>query len=436
MAYDSSPMGRPDPGLTDPMGHSRPPATEHSAGFTGAFASQSGFAHGMGTPSPASPSAEDPFAVDEEPGESDEDTGRDHLAVHWIWETVLVLGVAVLAVLVWQAQPDMLRGDRLSELMVTITGYLLLGLAAGMTLRTAAPNLAIGPVAAAAAVHFAERGSDGVIAPTIVAVLAAIVAGLVLTLLVVGLQVPAWAASLALAAGAVVWLQQQAAQVPLSGQFDPTGHAVMLFAVVAVVAVVGGLLGALATVRRAISRTRATADAAARPGPLASVLTSLALVTSMVLAALAGVLLAAGQGTPVSGSSGLTWLEWTLIGFAVALVAGTSAFGRRGGVFGVVLVGVLLALFDVYQRLQGWHIALLATAATAVAAGLVVTRVVERFGGPAPDDLDDWSDDPPAIPARASAVDDGPDGAGSWAAPLPAKPVTEQPTTWDAGWGR
>src|SRR5690554_3839963 len=60
---------------------------------------------------------------------------RDRLAVHWLWELVLLLAVGGLGYLLWQAEPDALRGDRLSGLLVLAAAYGLLSLGAGVTLR-------------------------------------------------------------------------------------------------------------------------------------------------------------------------------------------------------------------------------------------------------------------------------------------------------------
>jgi hypothetical protein len=134
-------------------------------------------------------------------------------------------------------------------------------------------------------------------------------------------------------------------------------------------------------------------------------------------------------------------------------------FGRRGGVFGTILAVVGLVLFDRYQLAEGWEIALLATAACAVAGGLVVSRLVETFGRPRVGDEED--DDPYAGPggggaqwetttpagagdglatsaaasaplAGAGGSDGWPSaGADSWSSALPARPAPSGPDPWD-----
>jgi ribose/xylose/arabinose/galactoside ABC-type transport system permease subunit len=369
------------------------------------------------------------------------DPGRDRLAVHWIWELLLLAGVVALVYLLRQADPDALRGENLALLLVHATGFGLLGLAVGITLRAAAPNLAVGAVAAAAGAYFAQRGGEGVAVPTVFMLGVAILLGLAVALVVVALHVPGWAVSLAGAAAAVVWLQLQPAEIPLTGAYDPQGQAAFLFAVVAALAILGGLLGTVKPVRRALGRFRPVRDPAQRRGGLAALLTSGAIVLSMVLAVIAGVLLVAGEGAPAQGSAGVNWLTWTLVGLAVALVGGTSAYGRRGGVFGTLLAVVALVLFDRYQQVQGWQIALLATVAGMVVLGLLVTRLVERFGRPgsAGDDLHDPEVGPAAAASMAGVDDRTLTGASqsrqsaaeSWSSALPTRPAPGHLAPWD-----
>jgi ribose/xylose/arabinose/galactoside ABC-type transport system permease subunit len=450
MAYDSSPLRRQDADPADPVG-----SQQRFAGEPG-FREEPDFQARATYQVPAYSAADDATAVagavppavldDVFDDPADGTPGRDRLGVHWVWELVLLLGVASLAALLWQAQPDALRGGNLSALLVVASGFLLLALAAGVSLRAAVPNLAIGPVAVAAGVYFAERGAEGVGAPTVMAVLVALAIGAVLAAVVVTLQVPAWAASLAAAGGVVVWLYQQPPEVPLTGAFDPTGRAPVLFVAVAAVAIVGGVVGTVKPIRRALSRYRPVGDPASRRGVLAALVAAAALMLSMVLAVLAGVLLTAGAGAPVPASSGTQWFELTVIGFAVALIGGTSAFGRRGGVFGAPLAALALVLFDRYQQVTGWSIALLATASAAVVAGLVVTRIVERFGRPYSAEVDElaWSTSPAApraeaassSPAASQPTDSWATGAGAWASSLPAQPAQDHPTAWDERWSR
>jgi hypothetical protein len=133
----------------------------------------------------------------------------------------------------------------------------------------------------------------------------------------------------------------------------------------------------------------------------------------------------------------VNWLEWTMIGFGVALVGGTSAFGRRAGVFGTTLAVLALVLFDRYQAEQGWQIALLATAGALVAGGLVVTRLVETFGRPRvgaaePEPTQRWETAPAAAEEQPTNAGGWPSAAtDSWSSALPARPAPGTPDPWD-----
>lgn len=245
MAYDSSPYGRHETDATESVGLAgagrprylgQPGFREmsYTPGYGGA-------ADGYGTAETAAGAAVPLDDVFDDPAGGE--PGRDRLAVHWAWEIVLLIGVGTLVYLVWQAQPDALRGGDLSLLLTFAAGYGLLGIAAGVSLRAGAPNLAVGPVAVAAGAYFAQRGDEGVLTPTVFSLGVAILLGLAVGLLVVTFHVPGWAATLAAGAAAVVWLQQQPPEIPLAGAYDPTGHAAFLFALVAAMGILGGLLG-------------------------------------------------------------------------------------------------------------------------------------------------------------------------------------------------
>src|SRR5690606_12349049 len=174
---------------------------------------------------------------------------------------------------------------------------------------------------------------------------------------------------------------------------------------------------------------------------------------SMVFAAVAGVLLVAGHqapngpGQPVEAVSGVTWLTWTMIGFGAALIGGTSAFGRQGGVFGTILAAVGLVLFHRLQAIEGWEIALLATAASAVAGGLVVTRLMEALGGARDPETeqqeeagrDDWNTTSPTraepVTSRDTPAAGGDTWSGgspdSWSSALPTRRASGSTDPWD-----
>ncbi|MFG3700435.1 ABC transporter permease [Micromonospora sp. NPDC047620] len=345
--------------------------------------------------------------------------GRDRFAVHIVWELLLLVTLGVGTFLLWRENPDALRGAGLRSLLLDAVVLGLLALAAGLSLRTAAVNLAVGPVAVAAALHMAEQGDRGVTAATGPALAVAALGGLALALAVVVLHVPGWAASLAGAAGVVVYIEQRSAPVVPQGDYDPGRGALHLFAGLAAVAVLGGLLGAVRAVRRLVGRFRPVVDPARRRGVVAAVVVSGALVCSTVLAALAGMLTATHATGPVAPDAGL---DWTVLAVGMALLAGTSAYGRRGGVFGTLLAVCLVAVFVAYAQARGWTVSRWAVGAAALGVGLLVTRLVEAYGRPAvgaaaepvpvgdgrigtgwaaprPDPVGDW---PPALPAQST----------------------------------
>ncbi|GIJ28201.1 hypothetical protein Vqi01_33630 [Micromonospora qiuiae] len=342
----------------------------------------------------------------------DGEPGRDRFGVHVLWETLLLLGFGALMYLVWQENPATLRGSGLRALIIDVVGLGLLAMAAGLSLRTAAVNLAIGPVAVAAGLHFAEQSDRGLLVAVGTAAVVAAGGGLLLGLVVVVLHVPGWAASLGGAVGVVVYVEQRSAPVLVQGDHDPRSIAGQLFVGFAAIAVIGGLFGAMGPIRRLVGRFRPIADPARRRGVAAAVVTTGAYVCSTVLAMLAGALVASADGA-VAPAAGL---DWTVLAVGAALLAGTSAFGLRGGVFGTLLAAGAIGLFFAYAQLRGWTVSRWAVGGVALAAGLVVTRLVETYGRPAP-----GRTVRPAPPPDGDAAN-----AGGWALPR-SEPVGDWP---------
>lgn len=384
---------------------------------------------------PAEPSSGVPAAVLEnvfdDPAHGE--PGRDRVAVHVVWELLLLVGVAALGWLLWRADADALRGIALKTLLVDVVALGLLALAAGLSLRTAAVNLAVGPVAVAAALHFAEQGDRGLWQALVPAAVVAALGGLVLAFAVVVLHVPGWAASLAGAAGVIVYIERRTTPVLVQGEFDPRRSAWYLVGGFAAVAVLAGLFGTIRSVRRLVGRFRPVADPARRRGAAAATVTAAALVGSTTLAMLAGVLLAANGTGPVAPTSGL---DWTVLAVGMAMLAGTSAYGRRGGIFGTVLAVAGVALFLDWAQTRDWTLNRWAVGGAVLGAGLVVTRLVEAYGRPRPaggetaepgpvgdgaisagwavprsGPVDNW---PPAMPERSSESPADPWEAARW----------------------
>ncbi|MFR9779274.1 ABC transporter permease [Micromonospora sp. MS34] len=341
--------------------------------------------------------------------------GRDRMAVHVVWEILLLIGLVAAGWLLWRENPDALRGGGLKSLLVDVAGLGMLVLAAGLTLRAAAVNLAIGPIAVAAALHFAEQGDQGVREALLPALLVAALGGLALGLAVVVLHVPGWAASLAGAAAVIVYIERRTAPVVVQGGYDPRSTAIYLFLGFAGVAVLGGLLGAIKPVRRLVGRFRPVGDPARRRGAAAATVTALALVASTVLALLGGVLIAANGPGPVVPSTGL---GWTVLAVGTVMLAGTSAYGRRGGIFGTLFAVSLVEVFLAYAQARGWTISRWAVGGATLGAGLLVTRLVEAFGRPRQ--------------ATGTAAPVGPPGDGTisagWALTPPPEPADAWPS--------
>jgi ribose/xylose/arabinose/galactoside ABC-type transport system permease subunit len=370
---------------------------------------------------PAEPATE-PLGRDAGP-----DEGRDRLGIHIGWEIMLLLAVAGIAFLLYQLDPAALRRPALDNLLISGAAVGLLTLGAGFTLRAGVPNLAIGPIALAAALHFAENGDKGLVPAAVPALVIAAAGGLVVALFVIMLQVPGWAATLAAATGVVVYDQLRTAPVNVQGGFDPSDQAFFLFGGFALLAVIGGALGTVTPIRRLVGRLRPVGDPARRPSPSAALPVIASLVLSSVFAVVAGILWAAVATGPIVPGTGL---EWTGLAVGAALLAGTSAFGRRGGIFGTLLAVAALVLFLDYENRRNFDIALFAIAGALLGAGLIVTRLVETYGGPlrVAGVGDDWN------AAASAGTGWSPDLPETWSTSVDAP--REKPDRWDDGpWG-
>jgi len=359
--------------------------------------------------------------------------GRDRIAVHLLWEVVLLVAVAVLLFLCNRDFPELFRGAQRESLLVFATAIGLLTLAAGLTLRTGVPNLALGPVAVAAGLHFAENSDRGVVTAMLPAILAAVALGLVVALLVVAFHVPSWAATLAVGLAVVVFIEQRSAPVDVQGNYDPTQHATYLFGGFAAVAVLAALFGTVRTVRRSVGRFRPVADPALRRGAAAGVIVTIGTVFSMLFAVLAGMLLATGGTGPVAPTTGF---EWTGLAIGAALVGGVSAFGRRGGVAGELLAVVALTLFIRYADERNLDIAPAALAVVVLAVGLLVTRLVETYGRPraAVERIEEWEDEPVTTTSSWETARAQP--PEPWNSSLPNQPADNRADRWGGDrWG-
>ncbi|MEV4346646.1 ABC transporter permease [Actinoplanes sp. NPDC049596] len=357
--------------------------------------------------------------------EADED-GRDRLGIHLGWEVVLLVAAAAIGYMLWRADSAALQRPGLDNLLVSGAAIGLLTLGAGLTLRAGVPNLALGPIALAAALQYAEQGDQGLVKAVVPALVIAAAGALVIGVLILVLHVPGWAATLAAGLGVIVYDQLRVAPVAVQGDYDPTNQAFFLFGGFALLAVIGGALGTVGPVRRWLGRLRPAGDPATRRGLAVAAPVIGTLLLSSVFAVAAGVLFAAQSAGPLVPGTGL---EWTGIALGLAMLAGTSAYGRRGGIFGSLFAVVALTLFLDYQAREKFDIALFAIAAAVFGGGLIVTRLVETYGKPLPVTGEpDWN----AAPATTGA---------NWSPDLPETWSTTSTSTgrtdrWDAGpWG-
>lgn len=351
---------------------------------------------------------------------ADGEPGRDRMLVHTVWELVLAAAALVVGYLLFRAASNAFGGAPLRTMLLqaSVLGALAVGTA--LALRAGAVNLAIGPAAAAAALYYGLHADQGLAKPVLTVVGVCLIVGLVIGVLVVGLQVPGWAASLGVGMVLYLWCTRQAeVSIPV-GSYDPGKHAIYWFAGFAALSVFGGLIGLVPAVRRAVGRFRPVGDPADRRGFMAALLTLLCIAGSTALGGVAGVLTAANSGaaTPQDG------LVYTALGLGAALLGGTSAFGRRGGVLGTVFAVILMTLVMSWATATGRSWSAIAIAAVAIGVGLVVTRVVEYFGRPGQDDGvgdEEWT------ASTAPTLDNWTSGQSSW--------QTNGASTSDRLWG-
>jgi ribose/xylose/arabinose/galactoside ABC-type transport system permease subunit len=379
---------------------------------------------------PVSPAELDDVFDDPDLSES----GTDRMAVHVVWEVLLLLGCVGMFVVFRQTHRAGVSGTALQTLLLGASslGFIAIGMA--LSLRAAAVNLAVGPIAAASALFFAGHSDRNLPATVGVTVLLAVAVGAVIAVLVVGFHVPGWAAGLAGAFGVIVWIQKHAAATNVA-TYHPARHAYYWYGAFAALSLLGGVLGLVRPIRRAVGRFRPVSDPADRRGVGAGIVTFLAIVASSGLAAGGGILLALSS-TKVGATDGLVTTGFAL---AVALAGGTSAYGRRGGIFGTLLATTLFILLMRFGEAANWRVSPLAWAGGTIVVGLLVTRLVESLGRPRPllevddEDEEDWA-------ASRSNNSNGAAGwsntprQGGWSSQLPARSLDD---TWagDDRWG-
>lgn len=310
----------------------------------------------------------------------------DRVWVHLVWELVLV-GAVVGAAIALVAADGSLSGQPLGALLVQAAGLGLIASGLSCSMRAAVPNLAVGAIAAAAAIVL-DRLQGEESWPLLVGMLgvlfAAALFGVLLGAVVVVLHVPGWVASLAciplLAAGMLVFAGERTPQSPA-----PIDHPVLVFTVFALVSVLGGVACAAPRLRWWFGGRRGNGSDPGRRATGTTGASLLALTLSAMLAAAGGMVLGGALSPAVAAAVAAPQpaggIGLTLLALAAVLVGGVSAFGRRGGVFGTLL-GVVLVVLLVQLSLQPgvgtW--VYLALPGGLVVAGLVVNRLLEATG--------------------------------------------------------
>ncbi|MCD0444389.1 hypothetical protein LO763_12225 [Glycomyces sp. A-F 0318] len=283
---------------------------------------------------------------------------RDRTVFQWIWEAILLLLTANALFLVYRREDELFGGefatlmDAFERHALYLTPILLAALAIGMSLRLGAVNLAVPALAAVIPIVRPVEANVWVYLGFVAG--AAAVAGLLYVLLVVAFRVPPWFAGLAI--GVVAF-----AAMPLAGRLaawrgvdtvalEAPPNGLYVFGGAAVLAVAGGLIGLAPGVRDGLSAVKRMADGEERSAPAVFLLLG-GTVLSMLLAAGSGFLVYMYALGPAEGANSISFgpygsyplsVELQLLAFAVALLAGTSLWGRRGGVLGAVLATVAL----------------------------------------------------------------------------------------------
>ena len=371
------------------------------------------------------------------------DPGMDRMSVHLLWEIVLLVATGALALWYFHSHKSGVTGNGLHALVLSAAtlGFLTVGI--GLSLRAGAVNLAVGPIAGAAALFFAGHSDRGVTATAGITLLLAAGVGAAIGLFTVVLHVPAWAASLAGAFAVIVWIQRHTIPTQVSSSYQPSQHAYYWYGGFAALALFGGFLGLAKPLRRGLGRFRPIGDPAVRRGAGAGMVAFLAITGAGVLAGVAG-LLAAMSNNLTSVVVPADTFVTTGLALGAALLGGTSAYGRRGGVFGSLFAATLTALTISYAEAAQLRVSPYALAAGSIVAGLVVTRLAEAFGRPVSaraeyaEEEETWS----STPARVNESNNGSAGGypaprqSGWTSQLPARSNDD---TWggaaDSRWG-
>lgn len=324
------------------------------------------------------------------------------LLPHLAWEVLLVLLVVAVGLAAGLRTPLFQAGNLAWQ--VGVIGLLATALA--LSLRTGAPNLAVGGIAGMVAVWYASLVNESGLAPAAAAAImlvASLVFGLLLGVVAGLLSAPGWVVTVGALAltEAAMWMATDSLQVvPTEMILTSWGWWLGLFLIASLA---GAVVCALPPVRDRLAAVRA-GEIRFRSGRL--LWTTVGLAGSSLLAGLAGLATIARTRAAVPDTRFLL----LFLALGAVLIGGVSVYGGRGGIAGTVLGTVLvaeiatwLALEDLGYTRQWLQLLLIGVV---ILVGLVFGRVAEAIV-------------PMTAPEPASGA------AGP--APRPAPPLPYQP---------
>lgn len=345
------------------------------------------------------------------PGDPGDDTAApgsgheppDRLGIHIFLEIVLLLGFAAALFFFYRSEnAPLTNGESRDTVIVLVIPLLLAAVAMSLSLRVGAVNLAVGAIGLACGILFADNASAGLVPAMAIALAAAVGFGAVLALAVVVLRTPAWLAGAGVSAVVALWVWRHVDMAGLS--IDPisplpAATAWIWLVSIASLSILGGIVGVMGGWRTRLEACKQAGIGTGRREGATIATIIAALIGSSLLAGLAGIWVVWSATPQAPGlSEGLDPLTLTGFGLGAALLGGTSAYGRRGGVLGTLLAGLVLATLVMMSNVDQWRIHPLWLILAAIGLGAVVTRLVEALGRSDPQ----WRDD-----ERGTTVDQG-----------------------------
>jgi ribose/xylose/arabinose/galactoside ABC-type transport system permease subunit len=300
---------------------------------------------------------------------------RDRILINVVWEAALALA-AIAAIAAMFATNDQFPVTSYFGFVAPIGLY---ASAIAFSLRAGAPNLAVGSIGLLAATVGADLVTNDqvpVAAAMIVGVVVGVLVSLILGVLTAVVALPSWASTIA--AGAIIELFLGSIYVgkTMTVTVDYRAAAVAWFLIFVGLSVGGALIWWLVPgVRRAFEAGRRPGLPGRWPGWPAAIGTAVAITGSGLLASLAGIasLLTIGAVFPTGPSYSTLFTA-----LAVALLGGTSVFGRRAGLLGTLLATLFVVALTTIIAIDAGSLTVRAAVLTlAAVVGLGVSRVIE-----------------------------------------------------------